>query len=174
MEHAAIAPSAALATDDPLGTHPLALPDLPVDQLVEEVFEGAPPAVQEQMLSQLVGQVYEAAPPALRRSLLEHLMRPLGVLALVAVGSGVFAKLRFRAGWPQMHIRLEDLADVRRTDVLALVTHVQQMGSGAIVGLTQLLASAPPAVTHTGAAAVLAALLLKKAQQRRSDDSFLA
>lgn len=148
----------------------LPLPDIPDGQLVEEVFEGAPPAVQEQILSQLVGQVYDAAPPLLRRSLLEQLMRPLGVLSLVAVGSGVFAKIRFRSGWPQMSMRLEDLREVRHDDVLALVTHVQQMGSGALLGLAQLLAHAPPGMAHTGAAAVLAALLFKKAQNRRSDD----
>jgi hypothetical protein len=146
------------------------LPNIPDDQLVEEVFDGAPPAVQEQILTQLVGQVYDAAPPLLRRSLLEHLMRPLGVLALVAVGSGVFAKIRFRSGWPQLSMRLEDLREVRQDDVVALVSHVQQMGSGAIMGLTQLLANAPPAMTHTGAAALLMALLLKKAQYRRSED----
>lgn len=161
MDHHAATPEPAAA---------FALPQIPVDQLVEEVFEGAPPAVQEHMLTQLVGQVYDASPPLLRRSLLEHLMRPLGVLALVAVGSGVFAKIRFRSGWPQMSMRLEDLREVHTTDVLALVNHVQQMGSGALIGLGQLLASAPPAVTHTGAAAVLAALLLKKAQSRRQED----
>ena len=149
------------------------LPDVGDGQLVEEVFEGAPPAVQEQMLTQLVGQVYEAAPPVLRRSLLEHLMRPLGVLSLVAVGSGVFAKLRFRGGWPELSIRPEDLQEVRHGDVLALVNHVQQMGSGFLVGLAQLLANAPPAMAHSGAAAVLVALLLKKAQHRRSDDLLL-
>jgi hypothetical protein len=149
------------------------LPDIGDGQLVEEVFEGAPPAVQEHMLTQLVGRVYEAAPPALRRSLLEHLMRPLGVLSLVAVGGGVFAKLRFRGGWPELSIRMEDLQEVRPGDVLALVNHVQQMGTGFLTGLAQLLAHAPPGMAQSGAAVVLVALLLKKAQHRRSDDLLL-
>lgn len=45
--------------------------------------------VSEISIAQLVGQVYEFAPPAERSRLLEHLLKPLGVLSLVAVANGL-------------------------------------------------------------------------------------
>ena len=33
-------------------------PSIPTGQLVDEVYESAPPALKKQMLAQLVGQVY--------------------------------------------------------------------------------------------------------------------
>src|SRR4051812_18284202 len=44
--------------------------------------------VSEAAIAQLVGQVYEIAPPAERSRLLEHLLKPLGVLSLVAIANG--------------------------------------------------------------------------------------
>lgn len=80
-----------------------------------------PPACQtsEITIGQLVGQVYEAAPPAERGRLLEHLMRPLGVLAMVVIANGIFAKIRFRSGWPEAHVRLEDVNQVQAGDITA-------------------------------------------------------
>src|SRR5512133_27979 len=80
----------------------------------------------ELTVPQLVGQVYEAAPAAYRSRMLEQLLRPLGVLALVAVADGIFAKIRFRGGWPELHVRLEDAQNVRMSDVVTLVDYVQQ------------------------------------------------
>ena len=87
--------------------------NIPVAQLVGEVYEGASPPVQNQMLAQLVGQVYETAAPAERARLLEQLLHPLGVFALLAVANGIFARIRFRAGWQAMQIRMEDAVEVR-------------------------------------------------------------
>ena len=42
-------------------------------------------------IPELVAAVYEAAPAVERGRLLEELLRPLGVLSLVAVAGGVFA-----------------------------------------------------------------------------------
>jgi hypothetical protein len=42
-----------------------------------------------------IGQVYESASPSLRTRMLELLMRPLGVLSLMAVANGAFAGVRF-------------------------------------------------------------------------------
>ena len=73
-------------------------PQAPIEQLVDEVYESATPAMKNQMLAQLVGQVYETAPNPERKRLVEHLMKPLGILSLAAVANGIFVKIRLRAG----------------------------------------------------------------------------
>ena len=121
-------------------------------------------------ISELVGQVYEAAPPAERSRLLEQLLPPLGVLSLVAIANGIFAKVRFRGGWPELHVRLEDAQNVQASDVITLVDHVQQISVQAVDGLAQMLASSP-VLTGSAAAALLMTLLLQRARSRRESDN---
>ena len=125
--------------------------------------------VSEISIAQLVGQVYELAPPAERSRLLEHLLRPLGVLSLVAVANGIFASIRFRSGWPEMHVRMEDAQNVQARDVITLVNHVQQVSAHAVDGLASLLA-ASPAMAGSAAAALLVTVLLQRARTRRAGD----
>src|SRR5450830_2024112 len=99
--------------------------------------------VSEITIAQLVGQVYEFAPPAERSRLLEQLLRPLGVLSLVAVANGIFAKIRFRSGWPDLHVRLEDAQNVQASDIITLVSYVQQVSVHAVDGLADMLAASP-------------------------------
>lgn len=119
---------------------------------------------------QLVGQVYEAAPVADRGHMLEQLLRPLGVLALVAVADGVFAKIRFRGGWPDLHVRLEDAQSVQASDVITLVDYVQQVSVQAVDGLAQMLTMTPMMAT-SAAAGLLVTLLVQRARTRRADDA---
>ncbi len=114
-------------------------------------------------LPELVGEVYEAAPAADRGHILEQLLRPLGVLSLVAVADGVFAKVRFRAGWQDMRVRLEDTQRIGAREVAALVEHVQQVSVEAVNGLAQLIA-ASPLLASSAAAALLFALLVRRAR----------
>lgn len=118
---------------------------------------------------QLVAQVYEAAPAVDRSHMLEHLLRPLGVLALVAVADGNFAKIRFRGGWPDLHVRLEDAQNVQASDVITLVDYVQQVSVNAVDGLAQMLAVTPMMAT-SAAAGLLVTLLVQRARNRRADD----
>ena len=120
-------------------------------------------------IAQLVGQVYESAPPAERSRLLEHLMRPLGVLSLVAVANGIFAKIRFRSGWPDIHIQPEDAQNVQVSDVITLVNHVQQVSAQAVDNLADMLASSP-VLTSSAAAALLVSILIQHNQNRRASD----
>ena len=125
--------------------------------------------VSELMIARLVGQVYEAAPATERRRLLEHLMRPLGVLSLLAVADGIFAKIRFRSGLPDLHVRLEDAQNVQASDVITLVSYVQQVSVRAVDGLADMLA-ASPVMTGSAAAALLITLLVQRARTRRASD----
>jgi hypothetical protein len=119
-------------------------------------------------LPHLVGQVYESAPATERRRLLEHLMRPLGVLSLAVVANGIFSKLRFLGGWPDLHIRLEDAEAIRAEDVVALVDYVQQASSDVMYGLVQVV-SESPVLSATAGATVLTAVLLKRFRTRPVD-----
>jgi hypothetical protein len=118
---------------------------------------------------QLVGQVYEIAPAVDKSHMLEHLLRPLGVLALVAVADGIFAKIRFRGGWPDLHVRLEDAQSVQASDVVTLVGYVQQVSVHAVDGLAQMIAVTPMMAT-SAAAGLLVTLLVQRARSRRADD----
>lgn len=120
-------------------------------------------------VSQLVGQVYEVAPVVDKSHMLELLLRPLGVLALVVVADGIFAKIRFRGGWPDLHVRLEDAQTVQARDVITLVDYVQQVSVHAVDGLAQMLAATPMMATSV-AAGLLVTLLVQRAKSRRSDD----
>lgn len=125
--------------------------------------------VSEISIAQLVGEVYEFAPPAERGRLLEHLLRPLGVLSLVAVANGIFASIRFRSGWPELHVLAEDAQAVQPGDVITLVKHVQQVSIHAVDGLADMLASSP-VMTGSAAAALLISLLVQRSRTRRVSD----
>jgi hypothetical protein len=138
--------------------------DLPSEEIACQVSEIS--------IAQLVGQVYESAPPAERSRLLEHLLRPLGVLSLVAVANGIFASIRFRSGWPEIHIRPEDAQNVEASDVITLVNHVQQVSFHAVDGLATMLATSP-VLTGSAAAAMLMTVLMQRARSRRAGDPAL-
>lgn len=120
-------------------------------------------------IAHLVAQVYETSPPALRSRLLEHLLKPLGVLALVAVANGIFAKIRFHSGWPDMQLRMEDVQLVQASDVIALVERVQQVSVESVNGLARML-TASPVMTGSAAAALLVSMLMQRSRTRRLDD----
>jgi len=116
----------------------------------------APSGVVEPSVSVpiLIGQVYESAPPGLRARMLEHLMRPLGILSLMAVANGVFAGIRLRNPSIDPQVALEDTSAVEPNDVIKLADWVQQVSVETFDGLTKLL-SASPVLTRSAAAAVL-------------------
>jgi len=118
-------------------------------------------------VAQLVGEVYAAAPAPDRSRLLAYLLKPLGVLALVAIADGIFAKIRFRGGWPDLHVRLDVVNRVQPGDVAALVDRVQQVSSDAVDGLASIV-SASPVMASSAAAAVLMAVLLQHARTQRA------
>ena len=151
----------------------LSAKEVPVDQLVCQAYESAPPEVQDRMLAQLVGKVYETAPVTLQSSLLEHLMRPLGVLALVSIANGIFAKIRLRSSWPDMRVQMVDAQNVQASDVIALVDRVQQVSVEALDGVAQMLV-ASPMMASSAVTAVLVAVLINRARTRVASDTYPA
>jgi hypothetical protein len=124
-------------------------------------------AVHDLSIAQLVGQVYESAPPAVQKRLLAQLIKPLGLLSLAAVANGIFASLRFRSAEVDVQARLESVNNsVQTHDVITLVNYVQQVSSQAVDGLADML-SASPVVAGSAAAAVLVSVLMQRARKRR-------
>ena len=96
----------------------------------------------------------------------EQLIRSVGVLGLVTVAGGVFAKFRLSGSWPDVLVNTGDLPMIKNSDVAALVDYVQQVSIGALVDVAQMLAS-NPALTGSGAVGVLATVMLSRVPARR-------
>jgi len=147
---------------------PLPLPQdammtsIPPDSIPQPAAASTP---AQGTVPQLVAATYENAPPAVRARFIEHLLQPLGVLSLVAIADGVFARMRFRAGWPDVSILPQDLDRVSGADVRALVDFVEQVGTEIVDGLAQVI-SASPALAGSAAAAVLVSVLLARMHRR--------
>jgi hypothetical protein len=117
------------------------------------------------LLSELVAKVYAAAPAADRGRLLEHLLKPLGLLSLAAVANGAFARLAANSGWSRLQINAGDVHRIGRSEVIALVSHVQQVSTQAIDSLGHVI-SGSPVLAGTAATGLLLSLLRTQATQR--------
>jgi hypothetical protein len=118
---------------------------------------------------ELIAKAYDEAPPVMRRRVLEHLLRPLGILSIVGVANGAFARVCDRAGWSDFSIRVEDTHKIESSHVLALAAYVQQFSDKAFHGLLQVFGSSP-ALASSATAALLVAILLRHANSQASLD----
>jgi hypothetical protein len=117
------------------------------------------------LVPELVAKVYASAPAADRGRLLEHLLKPLGILSLAAVANGAFARLAANNGWSRLQVNASDVQRIGRTEVIALVSHVQQVSTHAMDGLGHVI-SASPVLAGTAATGLLLTLLRKQATHR--------
>ncbi len=113
----------------------------------------------------LLAQVYDIAPPSERTRLLTQLMQPLGVLSLVAVAGGVFAKLRFRDAPGPLNLRIEDTLLIGAEEVRALAEQAQQVSVETVDAL-QLWLTQGPVLAGSAAAPLLVQLLKRRAAHR--------
>jgi hypothetical protein len=128
----------------------------------EPSFEAIPANIP---IPQLVGQAYEFAPATVRGRILEHLLRPLGLLSLLVVANGTFAKIRFRTSWQDMGVHLDDVQNVQVSDVIALVDRVQLVSVESVDSLAQII-RASPVMAGSAAAALLVTVLVQRAKTR--------
>jgi hypothetical protein len=89
----------------------------------------------------------------------------LGVLSLLVVANGIFAKIRFRTGWQDMGVHLEDVQNVQVSDVIALVDRVQLVSVESVDSLAQII-RASPVMAGSAAAALLVTALVQRARAR--------
>lgn len=120
---------------------------------------------QPDLVPTLVARVFAESSPALQSRLLEHLIKPLGLLSLAAVANGIFARVTLRNGWAQPRVDADDVARVGAGDVMALVSHVQQVSVYAIDSLSKVIASSP-VLAGSATATVLLAILANQARNR--------
>lgn len=153
-----------------VGATRLPLLEIPMVELVEDVYASASPPVRAHILSLMVGKVYQIAPPTERGLLIKHLMRPVGLLALGAIANGVFTSIRFQGGFNNLQAKMEDLHAIREHDVVSLANHVQQVSAQAVNGLGEILVSSP-ALAGSTVAIVLIKILMDRTKNRRNDDS---
>jgi hypothetical protein len=88
-------------------------PEIPIEQLVAEGYQSAPPVTKSRTLSQLVGNVFETAPTVWKRRLIEQLIRPLGLLSLVGIANGIFANMHLRSASPGSRVGLDEVQKVQ-------------------------------------------------------------
>ena len=115
-------------------------------------------------IARLVSRVYRAANGALRADMLAHLLRPLGLLGLVAVASGAFARLMQRDGLVPDTISAEDMVRYSSEQIQELTLFVHEVNPDALQPLVEQLAQSTMGV----AALSTAALVLLLRSSRRS------
>lgn len=128
------------------------------------------PNTPEHEVAELVGQVYSQAPDAERERLLVTLLPTAGLLSLVAVANGVFARIRLNEQWPSLRWLRDERVLIQPTDVSALVERLQFTRSDALDGLMQW-ASTSPVLASSAAASVLVTLLMHRKRQRIASDA---
>ena len=146
---------------------------LPIDATITNDFGCASDDTAAILVPVLVAQVYAESAATGRAHLLEHLLKPLSLLSLAAVANGLFAKLTLANGWSRLRINGDDVGRVNAGDIIALVSHVQEVSVQAIDGLAQVI-TASPVLAGSAEADMLLTLLSKQACQRHglTDNDF--
>ena len=109
--------------------------------------------------------MFDAAPPPVNLALVDALLRPLGVLSVVAVAGGVFGKIRFHPDWPRLQDDQDLVRRVTSTDIVELVNHAQKVSFTVLDNLARVMSSSR-AVTCSAAATLLVAVLVHRQSQR--------
>lgn len=118
-------------------------------------------------MPELVAQLYCAASPPEKSRLLELLVRPLNLLPLFALADGIFARIWFRSGQDDLHIRAEDAQMVSGSDIAALVAYVQQSSAEVLDGMLQII-HVSPVMAGSAAAIMVMMVLRQKAVRKRT------
>lgn len=142
---------------------------IPIEQLVQEAYAASTPDAQNLILARLVGKAFETTTVTEQVRLLERLMQSAGVLSLITVANGLFARLRYRAGWSHPSVRQSDLASIQSGDVIALAQHLLQLRADSLNALIPLLVHAD-GQSGSRIARTLTDLLRQRAPRRRASD----
>jgi hypothetical protein len=115
-------------------------------------------------IARVVSRVYRAANGALRADMLAHLLRPLGVLGLVSVASGAFARLVRRDGLVPDTISAEDMVRYSSEQIRELTVFVHEVNPQALQSLAEQLAQNSMGIAALSTAALL--MLLRTTRGR--------
>jgi hypothetical protein len=115
-------------------------------------------------IARVVSRVYRAANGAARADMLAHLLRPLGLLGLVSVASGAFARLVQRDGLVPDTISAEDIVRYSSEQIRELTIFVHEVNPDALQPLIEQLAGHGMGITALSTAAL--AMLLRSSRGR--------
>ena len=107
------------------------------------------------VLAKLVSRVYRNASEPLRTRMLACLLRPLGMLSLVAVASGAFARLLQRDGGVPDEVSMEDVSRYSSQQILELARFVHEVNPEALEQLGGLVANNAMGITALSASALV-------------------
>ena len=109
---------------------------------------------QRAAVARLVSRVYRAANDAIRADMLASLLRPLGILSLVAVASGAFARLLQRNGVVPDTISTADIVRYSSDQIFELTLFVHEVNPDALQQLAEQLAQNTMGMTAVSAMAL--------------------
>jgi len=116
-------------------------------------------------IAKVVSRVYRAANDGLRADMLTHLLRPLGVLGLVSVASGAFARLVRRDGLVSDTISAEDIVRYSSEQIRELTMFVHEVDPQALQPLVEQLAQNGMGIAALSTAALV---MLHRSSRGRS------
>lgn len=116
-------------------------------------------------IAKVVSRVYRVANDAIRAEMLTHLLRPLGVLGLVAVASGAFARLVRRDGLVPDPISAEDMLRYSSEQIRELTMFVHEVNPEALQALVEQLAQNGIGIAALSTAALV---MLQRSSRERS------
>jgi hypothetical protein len=157
-----------------------------MDEFEDDGFDAQPPVtptadanVNERKrfeIARLVSRVYRAANGTARADMLAHLLRPLGLLGLVSVASGAFARLVRRDGLAPDAISAEDIVRYSSEQIRELTIFVHEVDPDALQPLIEQLAGNGMGIAALSTAALV--MLLRSSRGRaaypRKTDTELA
>jgi len=112
----------------------------------------------------LLARLYAQAAPDVRSRLLAVLLRPVGPLALVAIGAGAFARLLPHSRWQGLQIGVEEAQQVDPRQIFELAFYVEQKCPELLAQLPQLVSD--PRLWIGSATGALLLLVLRQRQNR--------
>lgn len=115
-------------------------------------------------IAKVVSRIYRTANDALRAQMLACLLRPLGVLGLVAVASGCFARLVRRDGLVPESISPEEIVRYSSEQIRELTLFVHEVNPDTLQLLAEQLAQNGMGIAALSTAALL---MLHRGDRRR-------
>jgi hypothetical protein len=126
--------------------------------------DGSANSRKRSAIAKVVSRVYRAGNDTLRADMLTHLLRPLGVLGLVAVASGAFAGLVRRDGLVPDTISAEDMVRYSSEQIRELTMFVHEVNPEALQPLIEQLAQNAMGIAALSTAALV--MLLRSSRGR--------
>jgi len=145
-----------------------------MDEFEDDGFDASPPvtptadgnanARKRFEIARVVSRVYRAANGAIRADMVAHLLRPLGLLGLVSVASGAFARLVQRDGLVPDPISAEDIVRYSSEQIRELTIFVHEVDPDALQPLIEQLTQNGMGIAALSTAALV--MLLRSSRGR--------